>query len=409
METLLCRQPILDARLRTYGYELLYRACRTQTYDGQDPNAASLHVLATHLMSGAGPFSCDKVAFVNFTRDLLLNEVALLFPPRTLVVEILENVQADAAVIAACSRLKASGYRLALDDFAPGASASPLLDLAAILKVDFHATSPRERERLLVHCARPGLRMLAEKVETREDFEWARCRGFSYFQGYFFARPVIVARKEIPAFKVNLLRILGAVHAPAFEFAQIEELLKQEPQLCYRLLRYLNSPAFGLRAQVFSVRTAMALLGENELRKWLTLAALPGLASDKPDSLAETALFRARMCELLALGARLASRSGELFLMGMFSLLDAFIGRPLDELLAELGLSRDVTDALLGDAVPGNTPAQIYRLVLAVERADWATAAALAEPLGLSVEDVGRTSFEAAAWCTRLFSPPQAP
>lgn len=408
MEILLCRQPILDARLHTYGYELLYRSCPTAAYDGEDPDAASLQVLATSLMSGAPPFSRDNVAFVNFTRALLLNEVALLFPPQMLVVEILENVQPDAPVISACSRLKASGYRLALDDFGPGAHTRPLLDLAAILKVDFRATPPRERKRLVVHYARPGLRMLAEKVETHEEFEWARGHGFSYFQGYFFARPLIIARKEIPASKANLLRLLGAVHAPNFDFARIEELVKHEPQLCHRLLRYVNSAAFGSRAQILSVRMAMVLLGEDELRKWLTLAALPGLASDKPDSLAETAVLRARTCELLAVRAGLAARSGEFFLMGMFSLLDAFMGRPLDELLAELGLSRDVTEALLGDAALGNPAARIYRLALAVERADWDTVAVLATALGLSVERVSEVCFEAAAWCTRIFGTPQA-
>lgn len=407
MEVLLCRQPVLDRRQKTCAYELLYRSCPSAGFDGNDADAATMQVLATSLMSNGAELLSGKAAFVNFTRDLLLKELAFLFPPDLLVVEILESVPADGDVIAACRKLRAKGYRIALDDFAVNEHTRRLVDFASIVKADFRTSSAAERERILYECARPGLQLLAEKVETEAEFRWALRHGFDYFQGYFFARPVVVPHTEIPSFKVNLLRVFAALHAPLLDYAQIERVVKQEPQLCYRLLGYVNSAAFGLRARVASVRAALTLLGEDELRKWLTLAALPALASDRPDILAETAVLRGRLCELLAFRAGLRDRSGEFFVMGMFSLLDALVGRPLGELLGQFHLCDDVREALLGASTDASPAARIYHLALAAERGEWHAVEALTAGLQISPQDVSEAYFEAALWCRRVYGAPQ--
>ena len=245
--------------------------------------------------------------------------------------------------------------------------------------------------------------MLAEKVETQEEVAWARREGFSYFQGYFFARPVILAKNDVPSFKVNLLRILAEMHAPEFDFGRVELLIKQDLPLCYRLLRYVNSAAFGWRSPIPSVRQAMTLLGEEEVRRWLTLAALPALASDKPDELVETAALRARFCELCAPWTGLSDRRSDLFLLGMFSLLDVMVGRPLDELLGELCIAEDVRGALLGHLAAEKPFAAIYQLVLACERAEWDTVSRLAASLGSPAEVVSDLYLEAVRWCAEIF------
>jgi len=399
MEVFLARQPIFDGDLDVYGYELLYRSCRTSAFDGADGDLASLQVLANTLLTfGPARILAGKVAFINFTRGLLVNEHPLLLPAETLVIEVLESVEVDDKVITACRNLVGRGYRVALDDFVPNKHSQQLIEFASIVKVDFRATSERERRQMVRRYGRAGVQMLAEKVETEEEFARARREGFSYFQGYFFARPVILARKDIPPFKVNLFRILAEVHDPRFDFGRVDQLIRQDMALCYRLLRYVNSAAFGWHSDIASIHQAIVLLGEQGMRKWLTLASLPVLASDKPDELVATAMQRARFCELVASCVGLSGRRSELFLMGMFSLLDAMVGRPLDELLGELGLAGDIRDALLGISCEENPLAQVYRLVLSCERAEWDVVATMANRLGIPSEMLSDLHINAASW-----------
>jgi EAL and modified HD-GYP domain-containing signal transduction protein len=334
---------------------------------------------------------------------LLVGDLAFLMPPDSLVIEVLESVEADDEVISACRKLRSKGYLLALDDFVPRASSHPLVEFARTLKVDFRATTESERREVFRHYGRPGLFLLAEKVETPEECAWARREGFSYFQGYFFARPVILAKKDVPSFKANLLRILAEVHVPEFDFARVEGLIKQDMPLCYRLLRYVNSAAFGSRSRIASVQQAMAILGEEGMRRWLTVAALPALASDRPAELVQTAVVRGRFCELCAPWAGLPSRHCDLFLMGMFSLLDVMVGRPFDELLGELCLAEDVRGALLGNLAAENSLAAVYRLVLACERAKWDEVSQLAHRLGCPADVVSDLYLEAVRWSADIF------
>lgn len=331
---------------------------------------------------------------------------ASMLPAKSIVIEVLESVEPDDLVIASCRKLKESGYLLALDDIEPGTPSLALAAFASIIKVDYRATTASEREVLLRQHGRPGVKMLAEKVETQEEFRQARQEGFQLFQGYFFARPVILSRNEIPAFKLNYLRLLAELHSPELEFGQIEHLIKQEASLCHRLLRYINSAACASLLPVTSIAQALVFLGENELRRWISLAALPMLASDKPEELVENAVLRARFCELIAPWAGLGARAQELFLMGMFSLLDAMVGRPLDELLGELHLSPDIHDALLGMGTAANTPAHVYELVLACEKAEWETVSARARLIQLPPEVISGLYLEAVNWCGQMFHSP---
>jgi c-di-GMP-related signal transduction protein len=404
MEIFLARQPIFDTNLNVFGYELLHRSGRTGGYDYTDGDMASMQLLGNTLLTiGPDKVLNGRVGFINFTRQLLVSDLAFLLPPDSFVVEVLESVVADEEVVEACRNLRARDYRLALDDFVPNEGLAPLLDFANILKVDFRLTSPDARQRIVREYTRPGVRLLAEKVETAEEFEAARKEGFTYFQGYFFAKPVILSGIAIPSFKVNLLRLLAAVHSADFNFRHIEQLLKLEVPLCYRLLRFVNSAAFSARSRITSITQAMTMLGEEQLRKWITMAALPGLASDKPDELVETAVLRARFCEALALPAGLGHRSQDLFLLGMFSLLDAMIGRPLEDLLGELCLAGDVRDALLGKAPVSCRVNSIYQLVLASERSHWETVSQTADRLGITADLILGLFVESAAWCSGIF------
>ncbi len=404
MDVFLARQPILDIHQKVFGYELLHRSSRSGGYSAADGDLASMQLIGNTMLSfGPAKVLNGRVGLINFTRELLVSGLAHLLPADSFIVEVLESVEPDAEVIEACRELRRRGYRLALDDFVPTPELEPLISLAHIIKVDFLQTPAAVRRALVRRHAPAGILMLAEKVETAEDFAAARQEGFGYFQGYFFARPAILENKDIPPFKLNLLRLLAEVNQPECDFARLEQLLKPEVTLCYRLLRYVNSAAFTTLSAVTSIQQAMTLLGENRLRKWLTMAALPALASDKPAELVELSVLRARLCEALAVPAGLGGRSQDLFLMGLFSLLDAMIGRPLEELLDELGLPEDIQRVLLDKDSGKGGPADVYRIVLASETSDWQSLAGAAARLNIPANRVSELFVESTAWCAEVF------
>ncbi|MGQ9824726.1 MAG: EAL and HDOD domain-containing protein, partial [Desulfotomaculales bacterium] len=353
MEVFIARQPIFDLQQRVVGYELLFRQYRDDLLAAESGEKATARVIdaAVHDF-GLLKLTGGARVFVNFPRGLLLQMAATLLPPEKTVVEILENVEPDGEVVSACRRLKSKGYRLALDDFVDHPRFEPLVELADIIKVDFLAAGPKERRRLVERFAPRGIRLLAEKVESREDFRAGAALGYSYFQGFFFARPEILAGRDLPGRKLNCLRLLRELHGPDYGFDRAEEILKKDVSLSFKLLRYVNSAWFGLKSPVSSLRRAMAVLGENGLRQWATIVALSDLATDSSPALFTTCLIRARFCELLAAPAGFASSRSELFLTGLFSALDSLVGRPLPEVLDEIGVASGVRSALLGEPGP---------------------------------------------------------
>ncbi|MBZ5594049.1 MAG: HDOD domain-containing protein [Acidobacteriia bacterium] len=403
MEVFVARQPIFDRQQRVYGYELLFRPQLDSTAAGTASSMASLQVITNSLLSiGVETLLAGARAFINFPEQLLTDERALSLPPSIAVIEILETVKVGPAVIAACRSLRAKGYVLALDDFPQQADYAELAGLVDIIKVDFRATSAAEQEAIVNHYLPRGVRLLAEKVETQEEFQRARKLGYHYFQGYFFARPVVVSRREIPGFKLNYLRILREIHQPELEFRGLESLIQRDVSLASKLLRYVNSAIFGWISPVQSIRQALALLGEQEIRNWASLAALPTLAVDKPDELMRMALLRARFCELVAPWEGLAHRKADLFLTGLFSLLDAMLDRPLAEILAEMRLTGAIADTLLGTGRPEEPMALIYRLVREYESGDWRAFTATANHLHVPVEIIPELYLNAVVWSDQI-------
>ena len=403
-EVFLARQPIFDRDLNLYAYELLYRTCRSSSFDASDGDDASEHVVAhAALTFGVASLLGGKRAFINFTHRLLVSDLPSVLPPEAVAIEVLETVAVDDALLDACRSLRARGYLIALDDFVETPDTGPLAALADIIKVDFRSTSERERSRMLTRYGRRGVRMLAEKIETRQEFELARDQGFTYFQGYFFARPVILERKEIPAQKARFLRLLAEMQCTRLDFLKIETLIRQETSLCYQLLRYVNSAAYPTRTRIRSIGQALVLAGEDNLRKFVALASIHSLAEENPPELVATAALRARFAELIGPEAGLAARSSDLFLMGMFSLLDAMVGRPLEELLRGLPLPDDIQGALLAPEISTDRVACIHRLVLAYERVEWDSAAAMANALGVPDAVLAGLYRDAAAWCRDVF------
>ncbi len=397
MDAFVARQPIFTRDLSVYGYELLFRSSLENFYSGQDPDHASAKVLVDSLsVFGLELITDRKRAFVNVTRETLLGEYLHLLPAEMTVVEVLETVEPDREVVAACKAIKQAGYLIALDDFVYRRDYKALLDLADIIKVDVLTMSEEEQRALIEQRSHTPVRFLAEKVETQAMYEATAKMGYSLFQGYFFSKPAVLSRKDIPAHKVSYLRVLNEVNRPQLDFEQIECIIRQDLSLAYKFLRYINSAHFAWRSEVKSIRRALILLGENQTKKWIYVAALACMSDDKPEELMVQAIVRAKFCESMAAKVKgLNDRSEDMFLMGLFSLLDAMLDRPLAELMDELPIAEDIKQAL----TCGQNPLRdVFDYVLAYERGDWANVSDRTAQLDLREPVTPRLYEKAVEW-----------
>jgi len=398
MDVLVARQAIFDRDRRVHGYELLFRSSEHNAFDGTDGTLATKQVLANSLLViGLDNLVGRKKAFVNFGRGPLLQGWHASLPRGSTVIELLEDVEPDAEVVEACRQLRQQGYQLALDDFVFHPSYEPLLAVADLIKIEVQSAPRADQEKLVRYCQSRGMDTLAEKVETHEEFEWARQAGYNYFQGYFFARPAMMRARQIPAQKLHCLRLLQEAQRPELDFDRLEKLILADVSLSYQLLRYVNSALFGLRSQIRSIPQALLFFGETELRKWIALATLTRAADDKPGELILHSLVRARFCESVARKLHLGVDESA-FLMGLFSLLDALVDRPLDETLAEVNVIPEITAVLTGKAPAESPLARIYALARTYEVGDWDQVETLACALGAHADQLGDAYCQALQW-----------
>ncbi|MGD1001187.1 MAG: HDOD domain-containing protein [Candidatus Brocadiia bacterium] len=397
----IARQPIFDVQQKVYGYELLFRSGPENVFKHAEPDQASAKVMTDGtLILSMEAISGGKLVFINVTRNILLNDYISLLPRDLTAAEILETIEPDREVVGACSRLKKAGYMIVLDDFVYGEQYADLMNLADIVKVDFLSTSAEERRQVLSRFTGPNVRFLAEKVETHEVFKEASGLGYSYFQGYFFSKPVIVSSRDVPGFKLNYLQMLQEIQLPGVNFHHLEAIIKRDMALSFKLLRYINSAYFGLSNKVSSIMHAITLLGAREFKQWASLVVMASMGSDKPDELVVQALIRGRFCESLAPMLGMKQRSQELFLLGMFSVIDAILDRPLEEILKDLPLSDEIKDALTGKP---NRLRAVFDYVLAYEKGDWNHLTEMARALGLDESDIPAVYWHAVHWAQKSF------
>lgn len=385
MYVYVARQPIFNRNKAVFAYELLYRSGFDNRYPDLDADQATASTIVNSFISmGFDTITRGKKAFINFTKQHLDEETAFLIPSSSLGIEIIEDVEPDECTIDACINLKKHGYLLLLDDFSLKAKTLPLLKYVDIVKIDI-GMEENELNDLLNYLKRYRTKILAEKVETLQEYERARKKGFHYFQGYFFCRPVVMEGKDISDSKLHNLQLLQELYRPEVDFDRLEALISQDLSLSYKLMRFINSAAFPLRDRIRSIRQAIVLLGQTEMIKWASLIMLRSLSYDKPDELLITAVARARFCESIAQLTYLRNQSADLFLMGLFSLLDAFLDRPMASILNELPLSDEIKGALLGEE---NDFKKIYELVTLYEKGRWLEAGIIAGSLGITEEDL---------------------
>lgn len=395
------RQPIFDENRAVVGYELLFRSGLDNVFkDFSNQNRATSRTLVdSFFLFDVNSLTAGKLAFINFTKTVLLSELATLFPKDLLVVELLESIQPDVHVVAACKRLKQKGYTLALDDFVFRPEFCDLMEYLDIIKVDFVQTRGKERESVVFAMNRPRISFLAEKVESMETFYQAREMGYSFFQGFFFSKPVIVSARDIPSLRTHLLNLLNRIYQPDVDFSEIEAIIKKDVSLAYKLIRFINSAHLSLTHEVQSILHVLNLLGLYELRKWISLVVLSQLSNDKPDELLVSSIIRARFCELTALKLAMTKRSPEFFLTGLFSLIDTFFQRPMEEILAELPLAGDVKRALTrGEGIIGD----VLSIACLYERGEWQSIFEITSRIGLDEEVLPELYYETVHWANSL-------
>lgn len=342
----IARQPIYDRKLNVYAYELLYRAGIESNHanitDGDD---ATSQVLVNALIEiGLPELTGTALAFINLTQQHILNGLPSTLAQENVVLEVLEDVVPDEALIIALQKLHNEGYTIALDDFVCHESKRPMVELADIIKIDIMDVQGARLAEQVKMLQPMGLKLLAEKVETPEEFEYCKSLGFDYFQGYFFCKPNIVKGDHTPTSRMAIMQLMSKVQDPELKISELQELISRDVSLSYRILRYINSAHFSLGKKIESMKHAINMLGLNTIKTWVTILAMSSV-DDKPYELILTALIRARMCETLA--ARTSISPEYAFTVGLFSALDAFLDKPLDEILATLPLADELHMALL--------------------------------------------------------------
>lgn len=342
------RQPIFDRNLKVYAYELLYRAGKGSTSSaGQisGDHATLTTIINTYVEIGLDSLVGNRYAAINLTEQFLLEEAKLPFPPNQVILEILEDIDITPPLITAVKRLAGSGYTIALDDYLYNPDHEPLLQLADIIKIDIMALDTEGLEEHVRILKKYRAKLLAEKIETPEEFTHCRDLGFDYFQGYFLSRPQLVSGKRLPTNRLAILNLLGVLHDPAAESDDLADAINADVSTSYKLLRLINSVAFNLPRKIESIQHGVLLLGRRKLASWASMLAVSSM-DDRPPELLRTAMVRAKMCELLAEQAELKPVES-FFTVGLFSSLDLLMQQPLDKLILPLPLSREIVAALL--------------------------------------------------------------
>jgi EAL and modified HD-GYP domain-containing signal transduction protein len=366
------RQPLFDKDLNVFAYELLFR-------DGEA--ATSDLVVNTFANMGLQDLVGSRPAAIKVSESFLFDAPTLQLPAERLILEI-SDVRVDRDVVQSVQALRERGYTIALDDFSYKAELQPLVELSHVIKLDVHQLGNQGLWHQMGLIQSYGKRLVAEKVETHEEFEFCKSLGFDYYQGHFLCQPKLVSKRTVPTNRMAKLSLLAELNNPGADFDTLERIISRDVGLSYRFLRYINSAFFSLPHKVGSIRQALVLLGINAVKNWATLLSMADI-DDKPNELIVTALVRAKMCELAA-AQRPQREREEYFTTGMFSVVDALLDSPMDVVLASLPLADEIKDALHHHLGPKGV---VLKAVLNYERANFDDLRALAPP-GVTAQEI---------------------
>lgn len=355
---------------KTYAYELLFRDSPKNSFPGIDGNIGTSRLLSNTFFSmGINEITGNHPGFINFTRELLLNKTPLLFPKENIVIEILEDIEPDQDVENAIKEFRKKGYKVALDDFIFDKKYINLIKLSNIIKFDLMAT-PLDSITDLVKALKSkfDITLLAEKVETHEEFIKAIDIGFNLFQGYFFSKPEVISKIDIPSSKITLLNLISEIGKKEISFDKLSQMIKRDISISYKLMKFINSPYFRRANEISSVKDAVSFLGEDTIKQFVRVLVAAGLSDNKPDELMRLSIVRARMCELIGKNIKTNFSGEELFTMGLFSTIDAMLDKDMKSILKEISFSQKVRSGLLGNDTHFN---ELLSICACFEKGEW--------------------------------------
>ena len=394
MEFLLSLQPIFNKDKAVYGYQVYHK--KKDEGSDMDVYKFTLDTIQTY---GIERFTRGKPAFLTFTEHLIRREVPTIMTPDKVIVDVKRPEVVDEGLIQNFTNLKEQNYTLCFGQYIFKADYRELLKFADIIKIDLSDVDVEKKQVVVEYCNRNNKHVLATKVDYNANFEYSKFLGCKFFEGLFFSRPEIVEVKDIAPFKFNYLQLMGSVNKPTVNFEEIADIIARDVSLSYKLLRLVNSVAFGFRSKIESIKHAAVVLGEKELRKWVSFLAINGIVDNQPNEIVRISLFRAKFAELLAKKSDLKKKSNEIFMMGLFSMLDVIMGRPLEEVLEGLQLAENVEKALLESDGPY---IDLYSFVIAYEKCDWDEVDKKMELIGVSENVIIEEYLQANTWCNEL-------
>jgi len=396
MFSYIARQAILDKNKELYSYELLFRDGEQNCFPDISPDEATSKILTdSHLDLGLEDITAGKLAFINFHQDTLLHRFPTSLDPKKVVIEVVETVKPTAELIQACKNIKELGYTIALDDHDFDPKWDPLLPYTDIIKVDVVECDPQTLIDNIGKYVGSKIKLVAEKIETIEDFEKYRDMGFDYFQGYFFTRPEIIKQKKLPTSKLSLIELISASSTVEFDIGRVSSIIERDVSLSYKLLRFINNPLVNTSHEISNLRHALNYMGQIEVKKFIALLALANLGDSKPVELIHLSLVRAKFCELIGQAKSLSNNPPTGFLVGLFSLLDALLDQPMQDIVEKLPIGEDIKAALCGDE---NELRQFLALIKAFESGYWKGVANISKQLSLDLKMTQAFYNESLKW-----------
>ncbi|EKQ54872.1 MULTISPECIES: EAL and HDOD domain-containing protein [Clostridium] len=401
MDTFIARQPIFDRNNEVVAYELLFRNGHNNFYNNSNGDEATLNVIANSFYAFDFKGIIDnKKAFINFTEELIKEEIATILPSEYVVIEILENIEPSEEFISSCKRLKEKEFIIALDDFTFDIRYIKLVQLADIIKIDFKITKGVERKKVFeLLRINSKLKFLAEKVENKEEYHEALKLGYTYFQGYYFSKPTILSTQNIPANKDTRLKILKLINKDDFDFNHLEALIIKDLGLSYKLTKLINSSAYGIKNKVSTIKHAITLLGKKEIIKWLYIVLLNDLKESDIDEVVKVSLQRAKMCESICDMSIYQEKINSAYMVGLFSVMDAILNCSIEIIIKELYLSNEIKEGLIEQNSPLN---KVLKLTISYEKGQWEDVLVYAKEIKINENKIPEVYLESVRWADEI-------
>jgi EAL and modified HD-GYP domain-containing signal transduction protein len=396
------RQPILNSEQQVVAYELLFRDGQSNSFPDIDPNQATSNILTNnHLTLGLEQVTGNLPAYINFHADALISHFPSSLDPNNVVLEILEDVPITKELLLACKSLHEKGYKLALDDFDFDTKWEAFYPIVDIIKIDVLEFSILEISKLVRKLSGLDVTLLAEKVETLQQYEKLKMLGFTLFQGYFFAKPEMLKQRKITTSKQNILELISQSSQINLDIKRISEIFAIDPGLTYKLLRFINSPTYGSSQEITSLKHALVYIGQVELKKFIALLAMSDLNSDKNPEILRLSLARAKFCEQIALCRFESENPPKAFLTGILSLIDGILDHELEQVLDVLPIHEEIKSALRNEKCDlGN----YLLLVKNIEKGLWKESEIIANIIELDSEICFEAYSKSLSWADEMLA-----